>query len=82
MIKYLQKNPTLVVLKVKISHDLSFNDTKSIDNKIRIFKEIKRATNIIYSDNKFKKSIVFFNNFLVSIKLSIKYKVLSIDIIR
>jgi hypothetical protein len=74
MYRYIQKNRNLVVLNVKIIHDLSFNDAENLHNKIRIFKEIKRANSIIYSDNKVKKSIVLFNNYIVSIKLSLKYK--------
>jgi len=74
MYTYIQKNPTLVILNVKICHDLSINDSKNIDNKVRIFKEIKRANFIIYSNNKWKKSIVFCNNFFVSIKLTLKYR--------
>jgi hypothetical protein len=74
MVQYVKKYPTLFVLKTEIGHNLSFNDTNNIDSKIRIFKEIKRANNIIYADNKLKKSFVILNNLFVSLKLSMIHK--------
>lgn len=77
MRQYAKKYLDLIVLDVKIDHNLSFNDSKNINNKIRIFKEIKRANKIIYSQNKFEKGIVILNNFIVSLKLCIKHKSLA-----
>lgn len=67
----------IFVLDVKIEHDLSFNSSNDIKNKIRIFKEIKRANKLIYSQNKFERMIIIFNNFIVSCKLCIKHKSLA-----
>ncbi len=77
MYEYAKKNDNLSVLDIKIDHDLSFDGKENIPNKIRIFKEIKRANKIIYSDNIFKKILVIFNNYIVSIKLCIKYRTLA-----
>ncbi len=74
MYHYTKKHKDLFILDVKINHDLSFNESKNIDNKIRIFKEIKKANKIIYSNNWSRKMIVLFNNFIVSVRLCIKYK--------
>lgn len=77
MYHYAKKNQDLIVLDVSIDHDLSFNGKENITNKVRIFKEIKRANRIIYSDDYFKKTVVTLNNIIVSIKLSIRFKTLS-----
>lgn len=77
MYQYSKKYRSFAVLDVKIKHDLNFNTSDCIVNKLRIFKEIKRANRIIYSDNVFKKSLVIFNNFIVSLKLCAKYRTLA-----
>jgi hypothetical protein len=77
MHQYAKKNQDLIVLDIKINHDLSFNDEGNIANKIRIFKEIKRANRIIYSGNVFKKTLVTLNNIVVSIKLCLRFKTLA-----
>lgn len=77
MNQYASKNKELMVLDVKIEHDLSFNTSNDIKNKIRIFKEIKRANRIIYSRNVPEKGIVMANNLFVSLKLCLKYKSLA-----
>lgn len=77
MYLYAKAYEELMILDIKIEHDLSFNTSTDVNNKIRIFKEIKRANRVIYSKNKFEKGIVMFNNFIVSLKLCIKYKSLS-----
>ncbi len=64
-------------MEVKIEHNLSFNGIDNVANKIRIFKEIKRANRIFYSKNKLKKSLVTLNNLVVSIKLSARFKTLA-----
>jgi hypothetical protein len=73
---YAQRNKELIVLDVKFSHNLSFNSSNDINNKLRIFKEVKRANKIIYSNQFFKRQIVLFNNFIVSVKLCLRYKTL------
>jgi hypothetical protein len=77
MHEYAKKNDILIVLDIKIHHDLSFNGKDNISNKIRIFKEIKRANRIIYCDNRFKKTLVVLNNTIVSVKLCVRYKTLA-----
>lgn len=74
MNKYAQYNKDLVVLDIEFTHSLSFNDSSDVKNKLRIFKEIKRANTIIYSKQFCKRQIVLFNNLMVSIKLCVKYK--------
>lgn len=74
MNQYSKSNKDLIVLDVKFTHSLSFNDSNDVNNKLRIFKEIKRANKIIHSQNKVRKYIVIFNNFLVSLKFCYKYK--------
>lgn len=74
MNKYSEKNRHLIVLDVKISHNLSFNSTNNIINKLRIFREIKRANKIIYQNQFLKRQILFINNLFVAIKLCLKYK--------
>jgi GT2 family glycosyltransferase len=77
MYEYAKKNKDLFVLDIKINHDLSFNGKENTANKIRIFKEIKRANRIIYSKNVFKKTLVAVNNSIVSIKLCLRFKTLA-----
>jgi hypothetical protein len=77
MYEYAKKNHELIVLDIKINHDLSFNGKDNIVNKIRIFKEIKRANRIIYSENIFKRTLVAINNRIVSIKLCLRFKTLA-----
>ena len=77
MRQYAQAYKELVIPDIKIEHDLSFNNSKDIANKIRIFKEIKRANRVIYSQNKFEKGVIMFNNFIVSLKLCVKHKSLA-----
>jgi len=62
------------VLDIKFTHSLSFNDSNDVNNKLRIFKEVKRSNAIIYSDQFFKRQIVLFNNLVVACKLSLKHK--------
>jgi hypothetical protein len=64
----------LIVLDVEIFHSLSFNEVKDINNKIRIFREIKRANKIIYENHFLKRQLVLLNNLLVATKLSLKFK--------
>lgn len=77
MYQFSKKYQNLVVLDVVINHDLSFNDSKNLNNKIRIFKEIKRANKVIYSKDIIRKKLVEVNNFVVSLKLCIKHKTLA-----
>ena len=77
MRQYAQAYKELVILDIKIEHDLSFNNSKDIAKKIRIFKEIKRADRVIYSQNNFEKGVIMFNNFIVSLKLCVKQKSLA-----
>jgi hypothetical protein len=74
MYEYAKKNQNLIILDIKINHDLSFNGKDNIANKIRIFKEIKRANRIIYSENIFKKTLVSLNSSIVSVKLCVRFK--------
>lgn len=74
MNQYSKKDRHLIVLDVKISHSLSFNDSCDIKNKLRIFSEIKRANKIIYHNQFLKRQIVSLNNLLVAIKLCLKCK--------
>lgn len=76
MYHYLKNNNNLMVLDAKFTHSLSFNTSDDIKNKLRIFREIRRANKIIYSKDFFKRQIVSFNNFLVAIKLCLKHKTL------
>jgi hypothetical protein len=77
MHEYAKKNDSLIVLDIKIHHDLSFNGKDNVSNKTRIFKEIKRANRIIYADNRFKKTLVVLNNTIVSVKLCLIFKTLA-----
>jgi hypothetical protein len=77
MFEYSKQCKDLVVLDVKIDHDLSYNSTDDINKKIKIFREIKRANKIIYADDSFKLALVSFNNFIVAIKKCITYKTLA-----
>lgn len=72
MIEYAKANKNLVVLDVRFIHSLSFNTTGDIKNKLRIFRENRRANKIIYKKNFFKRQIVLVNNLLVAIKLCFK----------
>lgn len=74
MNQYSKFRKDLIVLDVKFNHSLSFNDSNDINNKLRIFKEIKRSNAIIYSDQFFKRQIVAFNNLIVSGKLCLKHR--------
>lgn len=74
MSKFIQKYKTLVVLNQIVIHDLSFNTSKSIENKVRIFKQIKKSNSIIYSHSLFKNIIVYINTFIVSVRYCLKYK--------
>ena len=74
MYQYSKNYNHSIVLDVKILHSLSFNDSKEISNKLRIFGEIKRANKIIYKNEFLKRQIVSVNNFLVAIKLCLIHK--------
>ena len=74
MIEYARDNKFLNVLDVQIKHSLSYNSSEDISNKVRIFKEIKRANRIIYQKDFFKRQLVIANNLFVALKLSLKYK--------
>ncbi len=76
MYKYGLKYTSVFVLDTSIEHDLSFN-TKSLERKVEIFKEIKRANIIIYSNNYFRKNILRINNFISAIKFNLKNNTLS-----
>jgi hypothetical protein len=77
MYNFSLKYSEIYVLDTIIHHDLSFESTKRLERKIQIFKEIKRANRIIYSNSFVKKNIVIFSNFISAIKLSFKNKTLS-----
>lgn len=72
MIQYAKANENLVVLDVRFNHSLSFNTTGDIKNKLRIFRENRRANKIIYKKDYFKRQIVVLNNLVVAIKLCLK----------
>ncbi|GIZ07431.1 hypothetical protein [Flavobacterium sp. UMI-01] len=74
MLEYARLYPQLNVLDVNIIHNLSYNTSDDVENKIRIFKEIRKANKIIYKKYKLTRAIVMLNNLLVSLKLSLKYK--------
>ena len=74
MYQYSKNYNHLIVLDVKILHSLSFNDSNEVNNKIRIFREIKRANKIIYKNQFLKRQIVSLNNLLVAAKLCLKHK--------
>lgn len=74
MSKFIQKYKSLVVLNQIVIHDLSFNTSKSIEDRVRIFKQIKKSNSIIYSHSLLKNIIVYFNTFIVSVRYSLKYK--------
>lgn len=74
MYNYRKKNKNLVILDVYFQHSLSFSSSDDVDNKLRIFKEIKRANKIIYSEDFYCRQLVVINNFIVSAKLCIKYR--------
>lgn len=72
MIQYAKANEKLVVLDVSFIHSLSFNATGDIKNKLRIFRENRRANKIIYKNFFLKRQIVILNNLVVAIKLCLK----------
>lgn len=74
MFKFVQKYKTLVVLNQIVIHDLNFNTSTNIEDRVRIFKQIKKSNSIIYSDSVIKKIIVYINTFIVSVRHSLKYK--------
>lgn len=74
MCQYSRNYKDIFVLDVKFKHDLSFHSSKNIENRLRIFKEIKKANRIIYSKNSVKKYIVIINNLFVALKLCLKYR--------
>ncbi len=76
MNQYSKNNESLIVLDAKFIHSLSFNSSNDVNNKLRIFREIRRANGIIYSEEFIKRQIVCFNNLIVACKLSLKYKTL------
>ena len=76
MNEYSKLRKDLIVLDIKFTHSLSFNDSNDVNNKLRIFKEIKKSNAIIYSDQFLKRQIVLFNNLVVACKLSLKHKTL------
>lgn len=73
---YAKENKNLVVLDVNFQHSLSFNSSDDINNKLRIFREIRRANKIIYSKEFYKRQLVLCNNLFVAIKLCIRYRTL------
>jgi hypothetical protein len=77
MIEYAKANENLVVLDVRFNHSLSFNSTGDIKNKLRIFRENRRANKIIYKKDFFKRQIVLLNNWVVAIKLCLKNNTLA-----
>lgn len=77
MIQYAKANENLVVLDVRFNHSLSFNASGDLKNKLRIFRENRRANKIIYKNYFFKRQIVLLNNFLVAIKLCFKNQTLA-----
>lgn len=72
MIQYAKANKNLVVLDIKFNHSLSFNTTGDVINKLRIFRENRRANKIIYKNFFLKRQIVLLNNLVVAIKLCLK----------
>jgi hypothetical protein len=71
---HFSKNYThLCIIDEKIKHNLSMNN-KDILNKLRIFKQIKKANKIIYKDNLFERNLSSLNILIVSLKLALKYK--------
>jgi hypothetical protein len=76
MNQYSKNNESLIVLDSKFIHSLSFSASNDLKNKLRIFGEIRRANSIIYSKEFTKRQIVSFNNFVVAVKLCLKYKTL------
>jgi GT2 family glycosyltransferase len=77
MFEYAKQCENLIVIDVKIHHDLSYNSSGDINKKIKIFREIKRANKIIYADDWFKLRLVSFNNFVVAVKKCFAYKTLA-----
>lgn len=74
MNQYSKNNEGMIVLDAKFIHSLSFNSSNDLQNKLRIFREIKRANRIIYSKEFIKRQIVSFNNLMVACKLCCKHK--------
>jgi len=72
MNQYSKNYNHLIVLDVKILYSLSFNNSNDINNKLRIFREIKRANRIIYKNHVLKRQIVLLNYLLAATKLFLK----------
>lgn len=74
MNQYSKNNDGLIVLDAKFIHSLSYNSSDDLKNKLRIFREIRRANRIIHSKDFFKRQIVSFNNLIVATRLCLKHK--------
>jgi GT2 family glycosyltransferase len=77
MKKFSEKYDFFCVIDCKIKHDLSFNSSIDMNSKLAIFRETKRANRIIYEKSFCNTLLIIINNFLVSIKLAIRFKNLS-----
>lgn len=73
MYNFSKKYSSLYLLKQKIEHKLSMNED-DVSNKLRIFRQIKSASRIIYTDNLFKAFLNELNITIVCFKLVLKYK--------
>lgn len=62
------------LLDASIQHDLNLQSNPSVVQKVKIFKEIKAANEIIYSRNIFYAILLRVNNLIVAAKYSIKYR--------
>lgn len=76
MYNYTRRYQKIFVLNSNVRHSLSFNSTNDLKNKLRIFREIRRANRIVYADNFVTKNVVRLNNFIVAVKYCLRFKTL------
>jgi hypothetical protein len=62
------------LLNASLKHNLNFLSNSSIAEKAKVFKEIKRGNLIVYSANIIDNVLARLNNFIISIKYSVKYR--------
>jgi len=73
MFNYSKLNTHFYLLNSKLIHDLNLQSNSSIAAKAKIFKEIKRANLIVYSSNFAYSLLAHINNFIITLKYSLKY---------
>lgn len=69
-----ERKVVFYILQYSMEHSLSFFDHPDVSRRLEIFKQIKKANRIVFSNNLFQVLMINWYNFISSLKHAIKYR--------